>query len=199
MPQSRIAEYPVDALFLERWSPRAFTGEPMPKAALFSLFEAARWAPSSYNAQPWRFLYALRDTEHWPVFLSLLVESNQVWAKDASALVFLLAKKSFIPPGKTESIQTGTHSFDAGAAWASLAFQAHLSGWKAHAVMGIDKARTREALQIPEDYSLEIGIVIGKQGDKNTLPEALQSREQPTPRRSIAEAVAEGGFAAHLA
>ena len=87
---SRTADYPIDALFLERWSPRAFTGEAIPERQLSSLFEAARWAPSSYNSQPWRFLYARRDTEPWPRFLGLLNEYNQSWARNAAALVILV-------------------------------------------------------------------------------------------------------------
>jgi len=194
MSQPRTPEYPIADLFINRWSPRAFTAEAIDEATLLSFFEAARWAPSSYNSQPWRFLYARRDTEHWPVFLGLLAEFNQSWAKNASALVIAISKKSFIPPGKTEAIQTGSHSFDAGAAWASLAFQASLSGWHTHGIGGFDKAKTREALAIPEDYVLEAAIAIGKQGDKSILSTSLQEREQPSQRRPLTELVGEGGF-----
>ena len=79
----RIADFPIDSIFLDRWSPRAFTGEAIPEAELFSLFEAARWAPSSYNSQPWRFIYARRDTPAWERFLGLLIPYNRGWAKDA--------------------------------------------------------------------------------------------------------------------
>lgn len=195
MSEVRVPDYPIAALFTERWSPRAFTGEAIDEATLFSFFEAARWAPSSYNSQPWRFLYARRDTAQWPVFLGLLAEFNQIWAKNASALVIVLSKTSFIPPGKAEAIQTGSHSFDTGAAWASLAFQASLSGWRTHGIGGFDKAKTREVLGIPEGYNLEAAIAIGKQADKSILPAGLQEREQPSPRRPLAEWVAEGGFA----
>ena len=78
--QTRKADYPIDSVFLDRWSPRAMSGEPIAEEELFTLFEAARWAPSSFNNQPWRILYARRDTPHWPLFFNLLVEFNQSWA-----------------------------------------------------------------------------------------------------------------------
>ena len=78
---SRTADYPIDPMFLERWSPRAFTGEPISETDLLTMLEAARWAASSYNSQPWRFIYARRDTPHWDRFLDLLVPHNQSWVK----------------------------------------------------------------------------------------------------------------------
>src|SRR4029079_10675808 len=88
---SRTADYPIEALFLERWSPRAFTDEPISERDLLTLLEAARWAPSSFNSQPWRFLYARRGTEPWAQFLGLLNEYNQSWAKNAAALLILVS------------------------------------------------------------------------------------------------------------
>jgi len=195
MTQTRTPGHSVHPLFVERWSPRAFTGEPLANETLFGFFEAARWAPSAYNSQPWRFLYAKNDSEHWPQFVGLLSEFNRAWAQNASALVILLSKTHFVPPGKTEAIPATTHAFDAGAAWANLALQASLDGWSTHAVGGYDKDKAREVLGIPADYALEAAIVIGKRGDKTLLPPNLQEREQPSPRRPLAELVAEGGFA----
>jgi nitroreductase len=100
-----------------------------------------------------------------------------------------------VPPGKTEAIQATSHAFDTGAAWANLALQASLSGWGTHAIGGYDKGKARQLLGVPEDYALEAAIAIGKQGDKAQLPAGLQEREQPSPRRPLAELVAEGGFA----
>lgn len=195
MPEPRTAEYPVHPLFLQRWSPRAFTGETIDDATLLGLFEAARWAPSAYNSQPWRFIYAKKDSENWPRFLELLSEYNRSWAQSASALVILLSKKSFVPPGKSDPQPATTHAFDAGAAWASLALQATQSGWHAHAIGGYDKDRARAALGVPEEYQLEAAIAVGRQADKSTLPEALRERETPNSRRPLAELIAEGGFA----
>ncbi len=94
---SRKANYPIHDMFLERWSPRAMTGEPIQKEDLFTMLEAARWAASSYNSQPWRFLYALRNTPSWERFLDLLVPFNQSWAKGASALVFWFRTQRCVP------------------------------------------------------------------------------------------------------
>lgn len=191
---SRTADYPIDALFLERWSPRAFTGEAIPEAELLTLFEAARWAPSSYNSQPWRFLYARRDTEHWPRFLGLLNAFNQTWAKNASALVILVSKQTLLPTGAEKEVPSHTHSLDAGAAWANLALQATRSGWSAHGMAGFDVARTGAELGVPSHYRVEAAIAIGRPGAKSVLPEALQAREQPSGRLPLSQLVRQGRF-----
>src|SRR5579875_2705086 len=113
---SRQADYPIDPMFLERWSPRAFTGEPLAESELLTMLEAARWAPSSSNAQPWRFAYARRDTPHWDRFVGLLVPRNQTWAANASALVFLISNTMMRPPGSDKDVPSPTHSLDAGTA-----------------------------------------------------------------------------------
>ncbi len=195
MTRTRIPEHDIDPLFIERWSPRAFTGEPIDDETLLSFFEAARWAPSSYNSQPWRFIYAKNGTEHWGRFLELLFEFNRGWAQNASALVILLSKTTFVPPGKTEASPATSHAFDTGAAWASLALQASLSGWHTHAMGGYDKDKARVALGVPDGYELQAAVAIGRLGDKSLLPASLQEREQPSPRRPLGELVAEGVFA----
>src|SRR5258707_5045349 len=95
----RTAAHPIDPLFLERWSPRAFTEDAISEPQLMTLFEAARWAPSSYNSQPWRFLYARRGTPSWDKFLGLLNEFNQSWAKNAAAIVIVVSSQTMLPPG----------------------------------------------------------------------------------------------------
>ena len=195
MSQTRTPEHGIHSLFTDRWSPRAFTGETIDDATLLSFFEAARWAPSAYNSQPWRFIYAKQGTDNWPRFVGLLSEFNRAWAQNASALVVLLSKTHFVPPGKSQAIPATTHAFDAGAAWANLALQASLAGWHTHAVGGYDKEKAREVLAVPADYELQSAIVIGKRGDKSLLSPSLQEREQPSQRRPLAELVAEGGFA----
>lgn len=105
------------------------------------MFEAARWAPSSYNSQPWRFLYTTRDSAHWDKFLGLLVECNQSWAKTASSLVFVVCETTMTKPGKDARMASHSHSFD-GAAW-GLALQASLPGWHAHGMVGLDFERAR--------------------------------------------------------
>lgn len=184
------AEYPVDELFLDRWSPRAMSGEAVTDEELMTLFEAARWAPSSYNNQPWRMLYARRDTEHWPVFLGLLVEGNRVWAQDAAALVLFVSKETFDFNGQPYP----THSFDTGAAWENLALQATLTGLVTHGMQGFDYERARTELHIPEGFRVEAMIAVGRPGDPAKLPEQVRAREAPSSRKSLSEITCEGAF-----
>jgi len=192
----RLADYPIDPLFLERWSPRAFTDETIQEAELLTLFEAARWAPSAANAQPWRFLYARRGTAHWDKFLGLLVPFNQTWASRAAALIVLVSDPLFLRPGTDEPTTLRSQSLDAGAAWASLALQATRDGWRAHGMGGIDLERAAVELNVPPGHRVELAIAIGRPSDRSSLPEALQAREFPSGRKRVAEFAFEGGFAA---
>src|SRR4051794_29422351 len=101
---SRTPDYPIEPLIYRRWSPRALSGEPLEERELMSLFEAARWAPSTYNEQEWRFLYARRDTPEWPRFFDLLMEANQAWCRNAAVLVVVLARKTFMRNGKPNPV-----------------------------------------------------------------------------------------------
>jgi len=190
----RVADYPIDPQFTERWSPRAFSGESIPKETLLSFFEAARWAPSAYNSQPWRFLYARRDTPNWERYLSLLIEFNRNWAQHASALVIVISKTTFTAPGASEESPALWHTFDTGSAWGYLALQASLSGWHTHGMAGFDQELARKELNIPEGYAVHAAVAIGKLGDKSILPEYLQGREVPSPRQTVAQIAAEGDF-----
>ena len=116
MSTPRHADHPIDKFFLERWSPRSFEPVDMPDADLMSIFEAARWAPSSFNNQPWRFLYAKRGSAQWPLLFNLMVPFNQSWTADASVLVIVISNTQFDHNGKPAD----THSFDAGAAWQNI-------------------------------------------------------------------------------
>jgi nitroreductase len=193
---SRTADHPIDPLFLERWSPRAFTDAPISERELLMLLEAARWAPSSFNSQPWRFLYARRHTQHWPQFLGLLSEYNQSWAGNAAALVILVSKTTLLPRGAAQEVPSYTHSLDAGAAWANLALQATRSGWAAHGMAGFDVPRTAAELGVPAGYRVEAAIAIGRPGDKTNLPEPLRAREQPSDRLPLSQLAWEGRFRA---
>lgn len=190
----RIAEHEIHEHFINRWSPRAFIPEAIDEKTLLSFFEAARWAPSAYNSQPWRFLYARRDTPNWERFLGLLNEFNRGWAQHASALVIVVSKTTFTAPGATEESPALWHTFDTGAAWAYLALQASISGWHTHAMAGFDQDKTREELKVPEGYDLHAAVAIGKLGDKSTLAEYLQARETPSPRMPLSKLAAEGDF-----
>lgn len=185
----RQADYPVDKLFLDRWSPRAMSGEELSEEELMGLFEAARWAPSSSNNQPWRILYARRSSQHWPVFLDLLAEGNKRWAHKAAALLVFVSRKTF-DNGKPSI----THSYDTGAAWASLALQGTINGYVVHGMQGFDYERAREVLKIPEGFDVEAMAAVGKPGNVAELPEDLQKRETPNTRRPVKESVCEGPF-----
>src|SRR5215831_1418803 len=113
----RKPEFPIEPLFYRRWSPRSMTGEPISDAEMMSLFEAARWAPSTYNEQEWRFLFARRDTPQWQTFVDLLVEANQAWCRNAAMLVVIVAHKVFSRNGKPNPV----HLFDVGAAFENIA------------------------------------------------------------------------------
>ena len=188
--QTRKAEYSVNEIFLNRWSPRAMSGEEINDAELMTLFEAAKWAPSSGNNQPWRFLYAKRNTEHWEMFVSFLVEGNKVWAKNGAALVVVVSKNMLDYNGKPAK----THSYDTGAAWGSLALQGSLSGLVVHGMQGFDYDKAKNLLEIPDDYTVEAMAVIGKHGKKEDLPPALQERESPSGRKKLSEIAFEGKF-----
>ncbi|HEY6610951.1 MAG TPA: nitroreductase family protein, partial [Pseudomonas sp.] len=192
--KKRVATHAIDPQFIERWSPRAFTGEDIPEATLLGFIEAARWAPSASNAQPWRFLYARRDNADWQRYLSLLVEANRGWAQHASALLVIVSKTTFVPPGKSEEQPAASHAFDTGAAWGFFALQAHLAGWHTHAMSGFDKELARRELKIPDGYEVHAMVAVGKRGDAASLPEALQARETPSPRLALEAIAAQGDF-----
>ena len=192
---TRTSDHDIDPLFLERWSPRAFTGEPIPEPVLMQIFEASRWAASAYNSQPWRFVYARRDTPAWAGMLSLFVEGNQVWCKQASVLIVVGSDSMMLPPGKTTKVPSHSHSFDTGAASANLALQATRLGWYAHAMIGFDRERAFAELGFSEGHRVEAAFAIGKLGDKSTLPAPLQAREVPNGRKPLAETVFEGKLA----
>jgi nitroreductase len=192
LPAERVSDHSVDPLFIGRWSPRAFTGEAIPDAILFAAFEAARWAPSSGNSQPARFLYAKTGSARWPDFLALLAPGNQVWAKHASALIIVVSKRTAERHGVPVAL--ATHSYDAGAAWMSLALQAHLLGWQTHGIGGFDREKTRSVLNVPDNFAVEAAMAIGKRGERASLPEDLQAREAPNGRLPLREIIIEGGF-----
>jgi nitroreductase len=194
MPE-RQPDHPIDPQFTQRWSPRAFTGEAIDEATLLRFLEAARWAPSGFNAQPWRFIWGRAGTPAWTPIFEALSATNQGWAQRASALVLVVSRTVWQAPGQAESAPNLTHAFDAGAAWAYLALQASLAGWHAHGIGGFDRDKARASLGVPVDYQLHAVIAIGRRGDKAVLPEALQAREGPNQRLPLAQLASEGRFA----
>jgi len=185
---NRKPEYSVDQIFLNRWSPRAMSGESISDKELMNLFEAARWAPSSYNNQEWRFIYAKKDRIYWDEFLDLLTEPNRIWCKNSAVLVVLVSKTTFDHNEKPDN----THSLSAGAAWMSLALQGSINGLAIHGMAGFDYEKAKTLLKIPDNHKVEMMIAIGKPGKKEDLPENLQKIEVPSGRKPISKIVFEG-------
>ena len=186
----RNPTYKINSLFVDRWSPRSMTGEDIDDEDLMPLFEAARWAPSSYNNQPWRFIYAKKNTKSWNKFFNLLDEGNKIWAKDSAVLVVLISRKNFEYNEKSSI----THQLDAGAAWENLALEASDRGIATHGMQGFDYQRAKTDLSIPEIYDVMAMIAIGKKGPKENLPPKLQQVEFPNDRKPLEEIVMEGYF-----
>jgi nitroreductase len=166
------------------------SGESLKDDELMSLFEAARWAPSAFNAQQRRFLYGKRDTQNWYDFFDLLSHGNKIWAKNAAVLVVVISRKNFEHNEKPSR----TNMYDTGAAWENLALEGSLRGLVVHGMQGFDYEKARTVLKVPDHYEVCAMIAIGKKGKKEDLPENLQEREQPNGRRPLKEIVIEGVF-----
>lgn len=186
----RKSGLPIQPWIINRWSPRSMTGEELTEDELKSLFEAARWAPSSYNNQPWHFLYARRSSPSWSVFFNLMVDFNRSWVKNAGAIILALSGKNF----RRNNKPSRTHSFDTGAAWMALALEGASRGLVVHGMEGFDYERAAKDLNIPEDYQVEALIAVGKRAPPDRLPEDLLKMETPSQRRSVDEIATEGAF-----
>jgi nitroreductase len=185
---ARNVDHDCSDLFPNRWSPRAMSGEAILDEEINSLFEAARWAPSCINSQPWRFLYAKKNTPNWETFFKLLMDGNKLWCVNASVLIVMAAKKTF---GDNTS---PTFAFDTGAAWENLALQATIMGLVCHGMAGFDYAAAKTELDLSDDYQVLAMAALGRPGKKENLPEALREREKPSDRISLKEFAFEGKF-----
>jgi nitroreductase len=188
--KTRSTTHEINSLIINRWSPRSFMPEEISDKELFPLFEAARWAPSSSNNQPWRFIYAKRNSKNWNDLFNLLVDFNKQWCANASALVVILSRKNFEHNGQPSI----THQFDTGSAWENLAIQAVSQGLITHAMAGFDYEKARKDLAVPTDYEVVAMIAIGKRGPREKLSPELQAREIPNTRKPLSEIVMEGKF-----
>jgi hypothetical protein len=188
--KNRIPDYAVSDLFINRWSPRAMSGQELTDQELMSLFEAARWAPSSYNNQPWHFVYAKRNTPHWHTLYNLLDDFNKTWNTKTAVLVVVISRNTFTYNNKPSR----THSYDTGAAWIALGLQAYLNHIVAHGMEGFDYDRAKKELNIPDGYTVEAMIALGKLGNIEDLPPELQKKEVPSTRKHVSEFVFEGNF-----
>jgi nitroreductase len=190
----RKADYVIDSQFTERWSPRAYTGEVISEEEVMKMLEAARWAPSSNNAQPWRFVIVLRQDPEWDALFETLNPVNQVWAHKASALVAIASYQLAAKAGSPDLVANGMHAFDTGSAWAYMAMQAHLNGWSLHGIGGFNKEAGAQVLKMPADHSLQMLAAVGKRGDAAQLPDALKEREAPNARKPLSALAKRGSF-----
>ena len=186
----RKSQYPMSEFILNRWSPRALSEELMTDEQMMTLFEAARWAPSSYNAQLWRFVYGKRGTKHFERLLNLLVPFNQSWAKNASFLILVISRDNFIYNDKPSR----THSFDTGAAMENLALQGYINGFVVHGMEGFDYDKAKTECNIPDGYTVEAMFAVGKPGNIEDLPQELREREVLSDREPLATLLFEGTF-----
>jgi len=191
---TRHTEYDkLDPMFIERWSPRSLRSDPIPEEDLMTLIEAARWSPSCFNDQPAYFGVA-NTPEDLALYQNCLMEKNNLWAQKAPVLLALFTRKHFGHNGSENALA----SFDAGAAWMSLALQAHKLGYVTHAMAGFSADKLYKATGVdPERYAAQCMIAVGKQGPLSALPEALQEREKPNRRQDIRDVFFKGSHGDH--
>jgi nitroreductase len=192
MQKPAPVEFPVHDLIRDRWSPRAFADKAVSADVLRSLFEAARWAPSSNNEQPWAYIVATTDEkENFEKMLSVLVEFNATWAKNAPVLALAVAKLNF---AKNDTPNRNAQ-YDTGAATALLSVEATARGLFVHQMAGFDREKARQVFGIPEGWEPLAALAIGYPGDPQSLPQLLKDRElAPRARKPLSEFVMSGSW-----
>jgi nitroreductase len=168
----------------ERWSPRAFSSDEISHEDIMGILEAARYAPSCFNEQPWRFIVA-EDKEGLQKMNEILFDGNKVWASKAPVLILILSKNSFAHNGKDNY----WHMFDAGTAWGYLSLEAQRRGLITHAMGGFSKDKAREVYNISDDYSIITVIAVGKYGNKDDLPDNIKAMEKPATRKPVEDLI----------
>jgi nitroreductase len=191
----RQPDHPVAPEFPARWSPRSFGDRILTASEVMSLLEAARWAPSASNHQPWRFVWSLRGEAAFAAIHGALTGNNLLWAGKGGALI-VVASKDSVTNRDGAAVANRTAGFDTGAAWMSLALQAQAMGLVAHAMGGFDKDALAAAVALPDGHTLQCVVAVGEQGPAETLPENLQVREKPSGRRPLHETMSHGKFGA---
>ena len=180
----------VDQQFINRWAPRSMSGQALSNDQIAVLVEAARWSPSCFNLQPWRFIYSLKDDDYWERFLGLLIDVNRLWAERAGAIVILL---SIDRSSEVEELSP-TAAFDTGSAWMSLALQAQTMGLVSHAMWGFHHEAVAEVTNMPSNMSARAMIAIGYPGNSADLPEKYREREFPSSRKPLESLMFWGSF-----
>ena len=185
-------DFPVHDLIAERWSPRAFSDKPVAPDVLQSLFEAARWAPSSSNEQPWAYIVATKDApENFAKLLNVLVPFNVTWAQHAPVLALAVAKLAF----EKNATPNRNAQYDVGAASAWLTVEATTRGLFVHQMAGYDHDKARQVFEIPAGWEPIAAMAIGYLGDPDSLLQPLRDREvAPRTRKPISTFVMSGSW-----
>lgn len=182
---NRTMTYDVMPEIQKRWSPRALDpNRPVPEEEMMAILEAARFAPSCFNEQPWEFIVGNGGPDRDKIFRAL-TEKNQAWAHLAPALLVILAKSTFAHKGKDNR----WHQFDTGTAWGYLTLEAQRRGLQTHGMAGFKRDELREAFAIPDDYSIIAVVAVGYYGKKEDLIPSDQEREAPAPRKPLEELI----------
>ncbi|MBL9072567.1 nitroreductase family protein [Tabrizicola sp.] len=189
----RQTDHPVAPEFPARWSPRSFTDRELSEGEVMSLLEAARWAPSASNHQPWRLVWTRRGEAGFAAIADTLTGNNPLWAGKA-AVLFAVASKDTVLNREGAEVANHTAGFDTGAAWMSLALQAQTMGLFAHAMGGFDKDRLAAAVGLPDSHTLHCVVAVGEQGPAKALPDHLREREKPSGRKPVSEFSVHGRF-----
>jgi nitroreductase len=190
IPNHRRADYNIDPIFINRWSPRAFDPTPIGEDILMSIFEAARWSMSCFNEQPWLFLYATERDDR-ELYRSILSESNKRWTGNAPVIGFIFAKRRFDINNK----ENHWAEFDCGAAWMALTLQARMMGLYTHGMAGFDREKVYEITGVPgDDYQVIAAFVLGAYGDKQSLPDDKKKTERPNDRKPVNEMIRKGNY-----
>jgi nitroreductase len=192
MEKTAPIQFPVHDLIRQRWSPRAFAAQPVPPDVLQSLLEAARWAASSFNEQPWRYLIATQASpQEFNRILGCLVEKNQRWAKSAPVLMLSFFRKIFSANGHPNRVAL----HDVGAASAQMAMEATARGLFVHQMAGIEVEKIRETFKLPPEFEPAAAIAIGYPGDPQKLPDEFRAAESaPRTRKAFSELFFSGGW-----
>ena len=192
-PAGRLPDHPVAPQFPARWSPRSFADRAVSEAEVMSLLEAARWAPSASNHQPWRFVWARRGEDAFAAIRDTLTGANPGWA-GKSGVLFAVASKDMVTNREGAEVPNRTAGFDTGSAWMSLALQAQSMGLVAHAMGGFDREKLAATVNLPDGHTLHCVVAVGEQGPSEALPEDLKAREKPSGRNPLDETVRHGRF-----
>ena len=187
---NRIAGYPINPIFKNRWSPRAFDPSPLPEHILMTLFEAARWSMSCFNEQPWLIMYAT-DKQELELYRSIMSEANKSWTINAPVLGYFFAKKRFALNDKPNLWA----KYDCGAAWMAMTLQARMLGLYTHGMAGFDREKIYDLLSVPEaDYEVVAAFALGPYGDINKLPEDKRKTERPNDRKPLEDIICKGKY-----